>query len=404
MSFTDMMSSGRGPGAIGVVMALFVMIGFGLLFVFVFDEGMQGGDRTIESYIAEQRREIEKREQLIRIGEEELAAAGGRAGIQAELDRTKLEIRPLRSRALALATEIEESEAALKAGEEAFVQYRDDYRTHVREQAKGREMDELKTADGTVYHEVSIREVTAIGMQIRHRDGHKRIPYADLPQDMIDHFQFDDEQRATALRREQEMHRRHEQAVAAATAADTPGTAELRHRRSRDSPEGTPACRLAGRDLRLAGRDQPRQESRGLGQGRGTEPRQPRGALADAARSKETPGRRRPAIAGKTPEFPLTECSFRTTIGVRSALLRLWPWWCSPVSGFHCSWTAASSFRAAPTGRKRTSERTRNGWKSLKYGIWPVPKNWNPWKIRAITNSIGNLSKARRNSARRYRD
>lgn len=52
MGFTDMMSSGRGAGVIGSIMAVVVLGGFVLLFVLVFDEGLQGGGETIESVIA----------------------------------------------------------------------------------------------------------------------------------------------------------------------------------------------------------------------------------------------------------------------------------------------------------------------------------------------------------------
>jgi hypothetical protein len=35
MSFTDLMSSSRGPGLIGTLMALLVLVGFGTLYLFV---------------------------------------------------------------------------------------------------------------------------------------------------------------------------------------------------------------------------------------------------------------------------------------------------------------------------------------------------------------------------------
>jgi hypothetical protein len=59
MSFSDMMSSGRGPGVIGMLMALVVLVGFGVLFMFATDEGFQGGDQSIESIIKHQAGDIE---------------------------------------------------------------------------------------------------------------------------------------------------------------------------------------------------------------------------------------------------------------------------------------------------------------------------------------------------------
>ena len=52
--FEDIFSSSRGAGVIGALLALLVLVGFGTLFLFVFDKGMQGGDITIESVIRDQ--------------------------------------------------------------------------------------------------------------------------------------------------------------------------------------------------------------------------------------------------------------------------------------------------------------------------------------------------------------
>ena len=46
------MSSARGPGVIGMIMALIVLLGFGVLFMFAFDEDLQGGGQTIEALVA----------------------------------------------------------------------------------------------------------------------------------------------------------------------------------------------------------------------------------------------------------------------------------------------------------------------------------------------------------------
>ena len=45
------MSSGRGPGFIGLLLALLIVGGFGALYVLVFDSEMQGKGVTIESVI-----------------------------------------------------------------------------------------------------------------------------------------------------------------------------------------------------------------------------------------------------------------------------------------------------------------------------------------------------------------
>jgi hypothetical protein len=216
MAFTDMMSSGRGPGVVGLIMALFVLIGFGILFVFVFDEDFQGGERTLQSILSEQGREMEAYGVMLARNQQILEAASGRPALVAELDALKREGEERSSRAAEITASIEREQRGIEEDREEFLRYREDYRARVREGAKGLEMAELVLPDGTVYQEVSIREVSPIGIQIRHREGQRRIPYEMLPKEMIDHYQFDDESKEMAVRAEREILRQHEDAVAAA--------------------------------------------------------------------------------------------------------------------------------------------------------------------------------------------
>ena len=87
MSFTDMMSSHRGPGVIGMVMGLFVLLGFGVLFVFAFDEGSQGGDLSIESVVRYQAKEIDGYQANIVSGQQNLDQAPARITQARELAR-----------------------------------------------------------------------------------------------------------------------------------------------------------------------------------------------------------------------------------------------------------------------------------------------------------------------------
>ncbi len=67
-----------------------------------------------------------------------------------------------------------------------------------------------------MYNDVVIREVTAVGIQIRHADGQKRIPFEILPEAMKDHFQFDPKQKDQALAAESVTRNELEAAVAVA--------------------------------------------------------------------------------------------------------------------------------------------------------------------------------------------
>ncbi len=67
-----------------------------------------------------------------------------------------------------------------------------------------------------MYNSVLIREVTAIGIQIRHADGQKRIFFEELPEAMKDRFQYDPKQKEQAMAEEAASRDVHEAAVAVA--------------------------------------------------------------------------------------------------------------------------------------------------------------------------------------------
>ena len=199
MSFTDLMSSERGPGVIGMMMGLFVLLGFGVLFVFAFDEGSQGGDHSIESVIKHQTEEIDGYQANIEFGKLKLDQAPARIAQGRELTRLK---RGGQEAIVDLTKGIEKRSAAIALQEAAFGDYKDQYRAHVRGKAKGQTIGKLETLKRVVYNDVVIREVNPVGIQIRHADGHKRIPFEDLPETMKDHFQFDPQQKDQALAEE----------------------------------------------------------------------------------------------------------------------------------------------------------------------------------------------------------
>jgi hypothetical protein len=214
MSFTDMMSSGRGPGVIGMVMALFVLIGFGLLFMFAFDEGFQGGELSIEGMIAQQAKEIQKSQGSIILGQEKLTQAPAMILKVKELASLKSKNQGYKDSIVNLTKAVETSNSKLVSLKKDFESYKDEYRAFVRGKAKGEERAKLETKDGTVYEDVMIRDVSAIGVQIRHRGGQKRIPFEELPNAMQDYFQYDPNQKAEAMASENAARAGHEAAVA----------------------------------------------------------------------------------------------------------------------------------------------------------------------------------------------
>jgi hypothetical protein len=219
MSFSDLMSSGRGPGVIGMVLALIVLLGFGFLFMFASDEGLQGADQSIESVIRSQERELRHHQEKIGHGASLLQEGPARTSRVKELSLMKRMNQGHQDRVAELKKGIDAANSLLEEGMAEIETYKNRYRAHVRSLAKGSEIEELKTMDGVSYQKVNIREVTAVGIQIRHDGGQKRIPFENLPEEMRDHFQFDPNQKAQALALESQQRAVHEAAATVANAA-----------------------------------------------------------------------------------------------------------------------------------------------------------------------------------------
>ena len=199
-----------------MVLALIVLIGFGVLFMFAFDEGFQGEGHTIESVIASQAKDIAGFHQAIATGQEKLALAPARIATSNDLSTYKRSNAAQKEELAKLTAGVEGGKAMVQSQKQAFDAYKDEYRGFVRGNAKGTTLPELKTMAGIVYKNVNIREVTAVGMQIRHDDGQKRIPFEDLSEEMRDYYQFDPDQKDDALVAESSARKEHEAAVDAA--------------------------------------------------------------------------------------------------------------------------------------------------------------------------------------------
>lgn len=191
MGFTDLVSSGRGPGIIGTLIALFVLAGFGTLYVLVFDESTQGGKKTITAVVRDQGMELEGKKTQLAFVKDEIVRA-------ARLKEQEKELRELTAKTEATAKQIEEAKAqeaadrdAVAAATKEWEDYKSEYRTSTWAKAKGRQLGTLKTASGGVFENAVIRKIDHAGMDIICSSGPKNIKYEELPVALQDEFQFD---------------------------------------------------------------------------------------------------------------------------------------------------------------------------------------------------------------------
>lgn len=218
MSFSDAMSSGRGPGMVGMLMALLVLLGFGAMSLLVFDKNLQGGGKSIESVVRENEDEIDSLKLQIEQAKEELQT------IKKNVENTKkgqalsAEMATIRAEAEAVTDKMSKGIEEISKLDQQFQEYRNKYRAQVRNDAEGEKLAEIKTIGGTTYYDVELKEVSEIGIAIRHRDGSKRITYEELAPEWQEKFQFDPKEKAEALAREEAARAEYDKATVDLTA------------------------------------------------------------------------------------------------------------------------------------------------------------------------------------------
>ena len=185
-----------------------------MLFLFAFDEGFQGGEKTIESVIKAQASEIESMKDGIAAGTAALDREPACLAAADGLKRVLLTTKGLQEKEGVLKSKIETLKADLLTQSEQWESFKDEYRAFIRGKAKGQVLETLETRSGEVFKNVSIREVTAIGIQIRHDNGFKRIAFEELKDELQDFYQFDPAQKAAAIAAEAAARDKHESAVA----------------------------------------------------------------------------------------------------------------------------------------------------------------------------------------------
>ena len=198
--FTDLLTSSKGPGVIGTLLAIVVLAGFGGLMFLVTDNSKGPG---LGAQIKEKEGKVKSLQDRTKHWE--------KAAVTYKEHRTQLrELESAKAKLKRKQVEVERAVEAVNAQKtktvklrEKFEEYKAQYRIAERAKAVGEEMAKLETKDGKVYERVKIREVDALGMSIRHKDGFTRIEYKRLPDALCDRFQFSEQDAETLQKKEQ---------------------------------------------------------------------------------------------------------------------------------------------------------------------------------------------------------
>jgi hypothetical protein len=198
-------SLSRYAAAVTALLACTVL-GAGSLFFVTSESFLSGsaGDRDVGRILKLQAREIaELRRRLDGVREQ--------MEVNEERKELSLQLDAARDRsALAIATLSSLEEEAARARTELYRvrdewdKYRETYRVAERASAKGEKYAELTLADGKKLSDVTVLDVDAARMQVRHSGGIVGIDWQDLPGDFQDRFQFDVKEKEVLLAMEQD--------------------------------------------------------------------------------------------------------------------------------------------------------------------------------------------------------
>jgi chromosome segregation ATPase len=205
--FDDMLSSSRGPGVIGTLLAMLVLVGFGGLYFLVEDDS--GDGITLEGTIRQEGRKLLHLEALSKMQREKAEKAPRLREIAAELAAVKEDYQEAESAIAINGTKLEETKAELATLSESFDSYQAAYRNQIRTAAKGTVYPEIKTRNGRIFKDVTVLSVDAVGMSFRYEDGSSRADFEDLPISIQEQFQYDPGEKAKAREKEKELAQLH---------------------------------------------------------------------------------------------------------------------------------------------------------------------------------------------------
>jgi len=201
-----MMQSGRGPGVIGMLLAMVVLAGFSVLFLLAFNEDPAGSKLTPEAIIHDQEKEIVELSAAITQRRTNLEPLPKLQAAERRLSGVKQEIKTASDRAEAAKANIADLTSRISTVQTELEDYKNRYRESSRLGAKGEDLGTLTTRSGKVYQKAVIREVNALGMRIAYDGGAgaTSIPFEELPPALQDRFQFDPKQRDELLAKQRQ--------------------------------------------------------------------------------------------------------------------------------------------------------------------------------------------------------
>ncbi|MEK7952629.1 hypothetical protein [Luteolibacter soli] len=191
-------------GTVGFLVGIIVLVFAGICFSMMVDKRFKfaTGKADLEAAILDEGHQLEDLRRQEKTARDELEQRGRLKDQPAELEKAKQaasstteQLKELRAQQASLAE-------AVKAEKSEFAAYRTTYRKQLRQAAAGEKLPELQVMSGKVYRDVTIRRVTATGMEVSHAQGSSSIAADDLADSWRERFQWNAEEIAAALEEE----------------------------------------------------------------------------------------------------------------------------------------------------------------------------------------------------------
>ena len=191
--FEDMLSSHRGAGFIGTLIAVGIFIALGSLFILVSDEDFQGGGKTIESEIRDQKAQIEQLGVTIENYKKSIIAGKENQKSGEQFESLSRQIKPRQERITAAQEQIVTYNKEIEQLYQNWEKYKTAYRADIRAKTIGAKYPALVTKSGRTYTNATIRKIDNVRITVSHEQGSGSITWNDLPDEIIDLLQFTQE-------------------------------------------------------------------------------------------------------------------------------------------------------------------------------------------------------------------
>lgn len=179
-------------GTVALLVGIIVLVFAGICFSLMADKRFKfsSGKADLEAAITDERVRLEALRRQTEIARDEYEEKARRANQPALMDKARQAVSTTGDRIRELRTQLADLTKGVEAEKAAFAEYRVRFRKQIRQAAVGEKLPQLEMAGGKVFQGVTIRRVTADGMEVSHSEGSLRLRPEDLADSWRQRFQW----------------------------------------------------------------------------------------------------------------------------------------------------------------------------------------------------------------------